>query len=135
MLRYAHITLRQLSVPLIPNTPAWELIKGKLLTPGGQEAVEKAASEPGKDRNWDTLKNYLLDALEQDAAFREQLERLLGTVVNQTAIGRGIKQPTIINSPGSPWRKWALAKTGDSQPFCARDSRPVFSSGRAQEKW
>jgi len=101
MPRDAHITLRQLSVPLIRDTQAWELLKGNLLTSGGQEAVEKAASEPGKDRNWDTLTNYLLDALEQGAAFREQLERLLGTVVNQTAVGRGIKQSTIINSPGA----------------------------------
>jgi hypothetical protein len=85
----------------IPIREAWELIKGKLLTPGGQEAIEKATSEPGKDRNWDTLKNYLLDALEQDAAFRERLERLQGTAVNQTAIGRGIKQSAIINSPGA----------------------------------
>lgn len=80
----------------------WEQVKKKLLSPGGQEAVHKVESEPAKDRNWDTLKNHLLDALEQDAAFREQLSGVLSSApVQQTATGDRNKQAVITDSPGA----------------------------------
>jgi putative protein kinase ArgK-like GTPase of G3E family len=80
----------------------WEQLKKKLSSPGGQEAIQKVESEPNKDRNWDTMKNHLLDLLEQDSAFREQLAALVkNSAVQQTATGTDITQAANVNSPGA----------------------------------
>lgn len=80
----------------------WELLRTKLITPGGQEAVQKVEAQPEIDRHWDTLKNHLLDSLEQDAAFREKLTGLVPeSSIQQFIQGSGNKQAGILNSPGS----------------------------------
>ena len=81
---------------------AWEQVKKKLSSPAAQEAVEKAVSQPEKDRNWDMLKNYLLDALEHDATLREQLAGLVKSPpVRQEIRGDVNKQAVILGSSGS----------------------------------
>ncbi len=81
---------------------AWDWIKKKLTSPGGQEAVHNVESQPEKDRNWDTLKNHLLDALEQDAVFRERLSSLMAPqTLRQSIKGDRNKQAAIIASPGA----------------------------------
>ncbi len=83
----------------------WDAAKRKLSSPGGQEALEKAATEPEKGRNWETVRNHMLDALEQDAEFRARLARLLAAApaspATQVAIGDRNRQGMIVGSPGS----------------------------------
>jgi hypothetical protein len=48
------------------------------------------------------MKNHLLDLLEQDSAFREQLAALVkNSAVQQTATGTDITQAANVNSPGA----------------------------------
>jgi hypothetical protein len=81
---------------------AWDQLKTKLFSPGAKEAIQKVESQPDKDRNWDTLKNHLLDALEQDTAFREQLAGFVKSQpIDQSIAGDGNKQAAVVGSPGS----------------------------------
>ena len=80
---------------------AWDRLKTKLASHGGQEAVSKVESAPEKDRNWDMLRNHLLDVLEEDSAFRDRLQSVVSTQpVQQNIQGSGNKQAAIIGSPG-----------------------------------
>ena len=85
---------------------AWEQVKGKLFSPGGKEAVQKVEAQPDKDRNWDALKIQLLDALEEDEKFREEMSRLVEKAapkggIQQTVTGNENDQAAIQNSQGA----------------------------------
>ena|ERR1017187_983795 len=85
-----------------PVREAWELLKKRLFSAGGQDAIRKVEEQPEKERNWDTLKNQLLDALEEDAEFREKFARLAGgESVRQSITGDGNKQVGVVGSPGT----------------------------------
>jgi hypothetical protein len=80
----------------------WELVKSKLSSPGGEELIQKVESDPAKDRNWDTLKNHLLDAFEADPSFRQKVAGLVAQApLQQIATGSGNKQANIVGSPGA----------------------------------
>lgn len=81
---------------------AWDQVKRILTSPGGQETIQRVEAQPDKDRNWDTLKNHLMDALEQDPALRDQLAGLVASQpVHQRIHGDGNKQAAILGSPGA----------------------------------
>jgi hypothetical protein len=85
---------------------AWEQVKAKFFSPGAKEALDKVQAQPEKDRNWDILKLQLLDALETDEKFRDQMSRFVEqagqvTTTQQTAIGNDNKQALLQHSEGS----------------------------------
>jgi hypothetical protein len=85
-----------------PVREAWGLVKKRLFSAGGREAIRKVEEQPEKERNWDTLKNQLLDALEEDAGFREKFAGLAGGgALRQSITGDGNKQLGIVRSPGA----------------------------------
>ena len=94
-------TVRQLSA----TTPIWEQVKAKFSSPGAKEALDKVQAQPDKDRNWEFLKLELLEALEIDEKFRDQMSRLVEQVgkitAQQTAIGNDNEQAIVQNSQGA----------------------------------
>lgn len=81
---------------------AWEQVKKRLSSPGGQETIGKVESEPETDRNWEMLRLQLAEAMEKDTAFREQLAGLVESQpVRQEIHGDYGKQAAITGSPGA----------------------------------
>ena len=85
---------------------AWEQVKAKFFSPGAKEALDKVQAQPEKDRNWELVKLQLLEALETDEKFRDQMSRFVeqaGKVATtqQTAIGNDNKQAVVQHSQGS----------------------------------
>jgi hypothetical protein len=84
----------------------WQLVKNKLFSGGGKEAVEKVEAQPEKARNWEILKLQLLEAMEEDEKFRADMAKLAGTpeaqtAIQQSAVGNRNKQAGIVGSPGA----------------------------------
>ena len=84
----------------------WQLVKDKLFSGGGKEAVEKVQAQPEKDRNWEMLKLQLLEAMDEDEKFRAEMAKLAGTpeaqtTIQQSAVGNRNKQAGIAGSPGA----------------------------------
>jgi hypothetical protein len=73
----------------------WEQTKAKL----GPAAMAKVEAKPNDAVQWELLKGKLLEALDQDEAFRSTVQELTkSTATVQQAIGIGHKQVSVTGS-------------------------------------
>jgi hypothetical protein len=73
----------------------WEKTKAKL----GAAATAKVETKPDDPVQWEVLKGKLLDALDQDEAFRSEARELTKqAVIGQRAEGDGNKQVAVAGS-------------------------------------